>query len=149
VNRARLTWPAAALARFSHFLITRRGQPESERRNLLIRPATRAWRKFSFACIGGIVYYDLRTREEERFLNPTASLTSSNWLALLGLPAKPILQELQFWTAVRYTGRLMKDRSLAYLRVEIVLRIGNSEASFVIVWWSCSSARSLAHARSG
>jgi hypothetical protein len=88
VNRARLTWPAAALAGFSHFLIMRRGRPESERRNLLIRPATRAWRKLSSARIGGVSYCNLRTREEERFLNPTASLTSSKWLALLGSQAQ-------------------------------------------------------------
>jgi len=39
VNRARLTWPAAALAGFSYLHIMRRGRPESERRNLLIRLA--------------------------------------------------------------------------------------------------------------
>jgi len=35
VNRARFTWPAAALAPFSHFLIMRCGRPESERPNIL------------------------------------------------------------------------------------------------------------------
>jgi len=35
VNRARFTWPAAALAPFSHFLIMRCGRSESERPNIL------------------------------------------------------------------------------------------------------------------
>ena len=96
----------------------RRGQPESERRNLLIRPATRAWRKFSSACIGGVVYYDLRTREEERFLNPTASLTSSNWLALLGLPAQAYPARAAVLDSGPVYGKnVLKDRLLAYLRV--------------------------------
>ena len=53
---------------------------------------------------GGVVYYDLQIREEERFLNPTASLTALNWLAL-GLPALAYPARAAVLEAVRYTGR--------------------------------------------
>ncbi len=101
------------------------------------RSATRAWRKLSSARIGGFVYYDLRTREEERFLNPTASLTSSKWLALLGSPAQAYpARAAVLDSGPVYGKKVLKDRLLHVSAFEIVLRIedqGNSEASFVIV----------------